>query len=137
MVLNYMENGYSEKLIKSYLELADDTLEGAYSNYNESRFRVATSLAYYAMFYCANGAIVNAGAKPPKTHRSVISEFSRYYVKTGKLDSKFSKYLSKAMDSRQVSSYNILADISKKDTLILLGNAKEFIRIVKKAIILK
>jgi hypothetical protein len=129
-----MENGYSQKLIESYVKLANNTLNTAYSNFKASDFRVASSLAYYAMFYSANAAILKVGVKPPKTHQGVLSLFSKYYVKTGKIDGKFSKYLKKASDIRQISSYDVLAEISEKDTVITLDNAKEFVMAVRKVI---
>ena len=129
-----MENGYSQKLIESYVKLANDTLNTVYNNFKASDFRVASSLAYYAMFYSANAAILKVGVKPPKTHQGVLSLFSRYYVKTGKIDGKFSKYLKDASDIRQISSYNVLAKISGKDAAIILNNAKEFVITVRKVI---
>jgi uncharacterized protein (UPF0332 family) len=65
-----MENGYSQKLIESYVKLANDTLNTVYNNFKASDFRVASSLAYYVMFYSANAAILKAGVRPPKPTRA-------------------------------------------------------------------
>ncbi len=126
-----MEEVYSKSLLESYVKLADKTLEESYLNFENSLLRPAASLAYYAMFYSATAALISARIRPPKTHRGVVASFSNYYIKTGKLEKKFSRYLNRALAIRQASTYDVTIEPDKVAVENTLKNAEEFVITVK------
>ncbi len=129
-----MERRSSKNLLESYLDLADRTLGYAYSNLKEDMVRPAINSAYYSMVYSASAALLKAGIKLPKTHSGLISMFNLYYIKTKKIDGKFSEYFSQAFDARQKSAYSVLTEPDKKVAAALLSNAKEFVETMRNII---
>lgn len=59
-------------------------------------------------------------------HSGVISYFQREYIKTGKFDKKFSKYLSKAFQTRNNTDYADFFIVSQMDAEEQLNRAQEF-----------
>ena len=129
-----MARMYSKSLLESYLSLADRTLGYAYSNLKEGMIRPAISSAYYSMVYAASAALIKIRVKPPKTHSGLVSLFNMYYIKTNKIDKKFSEYFSQALDARQKSTYSVTMEPTEMAAVTIVGSAKEFVEIVKKTI---
>ncbi len=125
---------YSKSLLESYIRLADKTLAESYLSFDNLMLRPAASLAYYAMFYSASAALIKAGIRPSKTHQGVVTAFSNYYIKTGKLENKFSRYLGRALNVRQASTYDVTVEPNKTTVADILENAKEFVTAVKKTL---
>lgn len=128
---------YTKSLLESYIKLEDETLRDSYKSFENSMFRQAANSAYYAMFYSANAALISAGVKLPKTHKSVVSSFSNYYVRTGKLDRKFSRYLNEAPSVRLASTYEVVISPNKSDVEKVMYNAQEFVNVVRKIVYFK
>ena len=82
-----------------YLEYARRDLKAAEANLNMEFLHISVSRAYYAMFYTANALLLSRGISVRK-HEGVLSSFAENFVKTGRIDRKFSKMLHKAFDAR-------------------------------------
>ena len=78
------------------------------------------------MFYVA-GALLAAIDQSYNKHSAVISAFGREYTKTGKLDSKFHRWLIDVQDFRNIGDYGLEAQISKDDAELVCNWAREFI----------
>jgi uncharacterized protein (UPF0332 family) len=69
----------------------------------------ACNRAYYAMFDAARAALLACGAQPEteivKTHSGLISTFSLYLVKTGRVPVEFGKALNRAEEIRLAADY--------------------------------
>lgn len=74
-----------EREIELYLKRADNALQQARDNLNLGHYDVATSRAYYAMFYAASALLASTGISRSK-HSGVHSAFARYFVKPGLIE---------------------------------------------------
>ena len=88
----------------------------------------AVSRAYYAMFYAARAA-VHAEGSEPKTHTGVASEFSRLYVRTGRVPAAVAKLLRQYAGERADADYEGL-DLTADEAGEALASAETFIRAV-------
>jgi uncharacterized protein (UPF0332 family) len=66
----------------------------------------AASRAYYPMFYVASALLTDLG-QSYSSHSAVISAFGREFAKTGRLDSKYHRWLIDAQDLRNIGDYGV------------------------------
>ena len=98
----YRMAGAKEKLDSSKLLLDN-------GNYKDSIGR-----SYYAMFSAVRAILALDGVDYSK-HAGVIAYFQKEYVKTGKFDKLYSKYLSQAFQIRNQADYEDFYIVSQKD----------------------
>ena len=55
-----------------------------------------------------------------------------HFVKTGRLDKKFGRYLSKLMEDRQQSDYNLFSGLEKEDAEQSLEEARAFVAEIRR-----
>ncbi len=86
--------------------------------------------SYYAMFSATRAILVLDGVDFSK-HAGVIAYFQKEYVKTGKVDAKYSKYLMKAFQVRNNADYADYYVVARDDAEKQYEMAKEFCEFVK------
>ena len=101
-LMMYRMAGAKEKLDSSKLLLDN-------GNYKDSIGR-----SYYAMFSAVRAILALDGVDYSK-HAGVIAYFQKEYVKTGKFDKLYSKYLSQAFQIRNQADYEDFYVVSQKD----------------------
>jgi len=112
--------------IRGYLDLAVESIGDAQASIARGSFRLATSRSYYAMFYCASALLLSRGMAFSR-HGAVIAAFGREFAKAGLLDRKFHQYVREAFDTRQVSDYDPIRNISQTTAQIAVQRAVEFL----------
>jgi len=90
----------------------------------------AADRAYYSVYYAAWALLDRSGSPQPKTHRGLIAEFSRLFVKNGPLDAASGAILSRLENLRLVADYT-LEPIPVADVQRALTEAARFIEIIK------
>jgi uncharacterized protein (UPF0332 family) len=66
------------------------------------------------------------------SHQGIISSFGREFIKTGKVEQRFHKYLTEAFDLRLESDYQPIVEITQEQAQKVVERAKEFIEICRK-----
>lgn len=117
-LMMYRMSGAKEKLDSSKLLLD-------YGNYKDSIGR-----SYYAMFSAVRAILALDGVDYSK-HAGVIAYFQKEYVKTGKFDKLYSKYLSQAFQIRNQADYEDFYIVSQKDAKEQYEKADEFVKVVE------
>ena len=64
-------------------------------------------------------------------HSAVKSEFSRTYIKTGRVDVKWNKFYQKLFDDRQEGDYIPTATFEVSEVSAYLQQAREFINLIR------
>ncbi|MEN6333131.1 MAG: HEPN domain-containing protein [Phycisphaerales bacterium] len=85
----------------------------------------SVSRSYYAMFYCAQAALLTRGMTF-SSHKGVISAFGEQFVKTGVFPRELGRELNKAFEKRQLSDYEAVPVVSDEDADNVLVGATEF-----------
>ncbi|MBU2573352.1 MAG: HEPN domain-containing protein [Elusimicrobia bacterium] len=116
--------------ISGLIEKAKEDIKAAELLIGAGLCRIAVSRAYYAMFYIAEALLLAKGLSF-SSHKGVISNFGREFVKSGIFDKKFQKALSGIFKLRQNCDYDPLPKIDESKTGQALQNAKEFLNKAK------
>ena len=117
-LMMYRMTGAKEKLDSSKLLLDN-------GNYKDSIGR-----SYYAMFSAVRAILALDGVDYSK-HAGVIAYFQKEYVKTGKFDKLYSKYLRQAFQIRNQADYEDFYIVSQKDAMEQYEKADKFVKVVE------
>ena len=105
-----------KKMIQGYLEKAKSKLETTQILLNQKCFEDAVSRAYYAAFHAAQAVLFSEGIKA-RTHSGTVNQFGLLLVKTGKIDTKYGRFLSNLREDREVGDYEVFAPIDEQDAI--------------------
>ena len=86
--------------VKYRIESANKTFEAAKVLAENEFWNSAVNRLYYSIFYAVNALLVMNEIQT-KSHSATKSQFSMYFIKTGKFDKKYGKLLSELFDWRQ------------------------------------
>lgn len=118
---------YRLKEAEETLEEARKMLEGNFSS------RAIINRACYSMFYLLLALFLKADINiKTSKHTGVLSLFDREFVKTGKMDKRFSEILHTTFEARQEGDYREFIQFSSGDAAGFLKLAEEFMAGVKK-----
>ena len=82
---------------------AQRALEAATRAAQAGDTETAADRVYYSVYYAAWALLDSSGSPRPKTHRGLIAEFSRLFVKDGPLDTASGAVLSRLENLRLVA----------------------------------
>lgn len=105
---------------------AKESLEAAFLLHENRYFSFSAARAYYAMFYAAEALLAGIGLAY-SSHGAVIGGFGREFIKTGKLNSKFHRWLIDAQDIRNMGDYGIGREVSWEQSEEVIAQSREFI----------
>ena len=91
----------------------------------------AASRAYYGAFHAAQAILLTEGLSA-NTHRGLVNLFGLHFVKTGKIDKQFGKFLSNLKDDRETGDYEIYSAIDKDVAETSVEEAVEFVKQAEK-----
>ena len=123
------ESYSKEELMKYRLETAEQMLADSEMLLRNDSFKGSLNRSYYAMFTSIR-ALLALDGKDFKSHGDVIGEFNRTYIKSGILETKFSKYIQKAFLIRNNADYQDFYIVTKTDTKTQLNNAQELLETI-------
>ena len=84
------------------------------------------SRAYYAAFHAAQAMLYSEGLEP-KSHHGVMTLFGLHFVKSGRIDPHFARYLKNLKDDREESDYEIFSTVNEAIATNALREASEFV----------
>jgi uncharacterized protein (UPF0332 family) len=112
--------------IKLYMDRARAALQQSSDNLGLGHYDVATSRAYYAMFYAATALLLSQGISRSK-HSGVHSAFGQYFVKPGLIEPQYSQMLVNAFRLRLDSDYEVSPSLNKVLAEDNLRDAEQFV----------
>ena len=124
------DNNTREDLAKYRLEMADEHMKSAKALLDIGSYKDSIGRSYFAMFSAVR-ALLALDAVDFSKHSGVISYFQKEYIKTGKMEVKYSKSLSQAFQIRNNADYQDFFVVSRKDAEEQFERAEEFLNAVK------
>jgi uncharacterized protein (UPF0332 family) len=121
----------TKALITGYFQKAEKKLEVAERLRKFGDVEDAVSRAYYAVFHATQALLLTEGHRA-ESHKGLVTLFSLLFVKTGKFDRKYGKYLVNLKDDRETGDYEALSYIDEETADNSLREAKEFLQKSKK-----
>lgn len=114
-------------LSRKYLSKAARAIGAAELLLKQGDAESAASRAYYAMFYTAQALLTGKGLTFRK-HAGVHSAFGEHFVKTGKFDAAFHRWLLEAFSQRLQADYGIEIQLDSDDVLEVIDHVKKFLQ---------
>lgn len=112
--------------VGDYRNKALDEIEQVQKLLKQDALALAASRAYYAVFYAIKALLENIDVKTG-SHKQTHIEFRKNFIKTKKLDAKFSKMLTKLFEVRGSADYDIRWATNKVFVERVVKEAKEFV----------
>lgn len=114
-----------DNLMNYRLDNAKEKLESAKLLLDAGKYRDSIGRSYYAIFTAVRAVLANDKVDFSK-HSGVIAYFQKEYIKTGKFDVKYSRYLQTAFQIRNSCDYDDFFIASKQDAEEQYSRATEF-----------
>lgn len=118
-----------DDLVKYRLESAVERLKSAEILLDAHQYKDSISRSYYAIFSAVRAVLAIERVDFSK-HAGVIAYFQKEYVKTGKIDKKYSKYLQNAFQIRNTCDYNDFYIVSSEDASEQYEHAAEMVKVL-------
>ena len=122
-----------KELMQYRLEMAKERLHASEILLKDGSYKDSIGRSYYAMFTSVRALLAMEGQDFSK-HTGVIAYFQKEFVKTGKFDKKYSKYISQAFQIRNNTDYADFFIVSMQDAKEQYDKAKEFLEVIEKYI---
>lgn len=120
-----------KELMQYRLEMAKERLHSSEILLKDGSYKDSIGRSYYAMFTSVRALLAMEGQDFSK-HAGVIAYFQKEFVKTGKFDKKYSKYISQAFQIRNNTDYADFFIVSMQDAKEQYDKAKEFLEVIEK-----
>ena len=111
-----------------FLELADQYYRESHSNLDLGNYRLLVDGAYNSVELCLKGFLILQGEDIPRRHTTIVQQFSRLYIKTGKLPREIGRKINLGLRLRNQARYERHREITKEDAGTMLGLAKELLQ---------
>ena len=122
-----------KELMKYRLEMAEERLKSSKILLDAGSYKDSIGRSYYAMFTAVR-ALLAADGQDFSKHAGVIAYFQKEYIKSGKMEKKYSKYISQAFQIRNNTDYADFFIVSLQDAQEQYEKAKEFFEMIKEYI---
>lgn len=113
-------------LILHKMERARSTSREARLLLDGSMFPGAVNRIYYSMFYALSALAISEGFASGK-HAQLIGWFNKHFVKSGAVDSRYSKIITRAFSKRMDGDYEDYNEFSEKEVMDMLLELDDFI----------
>lgn len=118
-----------KELMEYRLEMAQERLHSSKILLDDGSYKDSIGRSYYAMFTAVRALLAMEGQDFSK-HAGVIAYFQKEFIKTGKFDKKYSKYISQAFQIRNNTDYADFFIVSAQDAKEQYEKAKEFLEVI-------
>lgn len=112
------------------LDMAKERLYSSKILFDAGSYKDSIGRSYYAMFTAVRALLAMEGQDLTK-HSGVIAYFQKEYIKTEKLDKKYSKYISQAFQIRNNTDYADFFLVSCQDAKEQHERAEEFLKAIE------
>lgn len=120
-----------KELMQYRLEMAKERLHSSKILLDAGSYKDFIGRSYYTMFTSVRALLAIEGQDFSK-HAGVIAYFQKEYIKTGKFDKKFSKYISQAFQIRNNTDYADFFIVSLQDAKEQYERAEEFLTAIER-----
>lgn len=120
-----------KELMSYRMDAAKEKLDSSKLLLDHGNYKDSIGRSYYAMFSSVRAILALDGVDFSK-HAGVIAYFQKEYVKTGRFEKQYSKYLSQAFQIRNQADYEDFYIVSRKDAEEQYEKAAEFVKAVER-----
>jgi uncharacterized protein (UPF0332 family) len=121
-------------LVSIQIEKGKEKLDAAKVLLREGFIDDAISRAYYGVFHAASAVLLAEGITVD-SHSALKTMFGLHFIKTGKIDKKYGRWLNRLKDERENGDYGIFTSFDREDAKNSITEAEEFIQEMKRYLI--
>lgn len=118
------------ELIRHRITRSHETRNEAVLLFENNMYAAAVNRIYYCMFYALSALALKDGFSSGK-HGQLIGWFNRNYVKTKRVDSRYSKIVTRAFNKRMDSDYEDFPEFNDNEINEMLVDADDFVTLIK------
>jgi uncharacterized protein (UPF0332 family) len=112
------------------MDMAGEKLKSAKILLDAGQYKDSIGRSYYAIFSAVRAVLAKENVDFSR-HSGVIAYFQKEYIKTGKIDKKYSKYLQNAFQIRNNCDYDDFYLVSVDDAEEQYNNAVEMLDMIR------
>lgn len=112
------------------LQKAERNLKQADNLCTMEYWDLAANRYYYACYHALQALMINNGMAC-HTHAGLIASFGMYFVKTGKVDVSFGRFVSRLEQLRERSDYNCNYDVTEDEVMTMKEPSHQLIDKIK------
>ena len=120
--------------IKYRFQRALESYEEALILLENKRWNAVVNRLYYSCFYAVIALLLKNNIET-QTHEGARTQFGFHFVKTGIVDKKHGKLLTKLFDFRQKGDYGDMFDFDELSVTPLINQVEDFIQELEKFIV--
>lgn len=124
-------SGTTADLVRYRFGKSEQRLKYAEASLKEGSYDRAAIDAYYAIFNAVLAAQALSGNTSVRSHKGVIINFSRTYIKTGIVPADFGHRIWRAFEARQSSDYEDFFEMEEKGATKHVATARELLGIIE------
>ncbi len=125
--------GTKNDLINYRIARARDTYDDAQILAEKEKWNSTINRLYYAAYYAVTALLLDSDLKPT-THNGAKSNFSEYFIKTGKIETQYGKIFSQLFTWRKKGDYDDLFDFDKDKVIPYFEPINKLISIIEKMV---
>lgn len=114
---------------EAFRKRAEEEIQVARHLFQQGHEEACISRAYYACFYAIHVQLAARGIEA-SSHKQTGIEFRRLFIKTGRLDKRYSDILEELSSSRMDADYDAFPVSDRDLTQALLKRATDFVQTV-------
>jgi uncharacterized protein (UPF0332 family) len=112
------------------LDKAEHAIRAARLLIDNGEAAFAAGRAYYAMFYTAEALLWEEG-RSSRSHSGVHSLFGEMFAKSGRMDSRYHRWMLDAFDRRIQGDYGFDAVLPAEDARRTIEQSSEFLQVAR------
>ena len=116
--------------IKKIISKAEDFFDDAEYLFKGKRYEAVVNRCYYAMFTTVQALLITKNIFS-KTHQGTMIKFHELFIKTELLPIELGRVLNETFEKRQFGDYDVDANISENEALVVLENTRTFMDKIK------
>jgi uncharacterized protein (UPF0332 family) len=113
---------------------ARDTLDDAHILAEKNKWNSAINRLYYASYYAVMALLLDSDFKPT-TNNGAKSNFSEYFISTGKISKDLGKIYSQLFTWRQKGDYDDLFDFDKEKVISYFEPVEKLIETIESLLV--
>jgi hypothetical protein len=113
------------------LGLAEEKLRAARLLLQGKAWGDASSRAYYAAFHAASAALLSRGLTY-SSHARVLGAFNKEFVHSGLFPSKFTAFLTRLFENRQIGDYDALPTLTEVEARQDIEDAHRIVEAIRR-----
>ena len=114
-------------MLQGYLEKSRGKLKVVEKLLTSGDYEDSVSRAYYAAFHATQAVLLTEGLET-STHQGLVNLFGLHFIKTGKFERKYGKYLANLKDDRENGDYELYCSIDKETAQEAIREAQALVQ---------